>query len=127
MGLGITSVLGEWLCLQREMRDIVIGGPHLLSNPASADRRMRPTARWAKGSVVHHATCAAAGGSAGRRRGAASGGGSTEMVSLRSNSLPSPASTPRAITVSAFQAPKLPGNITGTRSSSIASGGALPV
>jgi Integral membrane protein S linking to the trans Golgi network len=26
VGLGITSVLGEWLCLQREMRDIVIGG-----------------------------------------------------------------------------------------------------
>ena len=26
VGVGITSVLGEWLCLQREMRDIVIGG-----------------------------------------------------------------------------------------------------
>jgi Integral membrane protein S linking to the trans Golgi network len=44
VGLGITSVLGEWLCLQREMRDIVIGGPRLPAHPAPADRRMRPSA-----------------------------------------------------------------------------------
>ena len=51
VGLGITSVLGEWLCLQREMRDIVIGGPHMPADPASADRRMRPTVRWVEGQM----------------------------------------------------------------------------
>lgn len=44
VGLGITSVLGEWLCLQREMRDIVIGGARLPAHPDPADRRMRPSA-----------------------------------------------------------------------------------
>lgn len=30
MGLAITAVLGEWLCLQREMRDIVVGAMRML-------------------------------------------------------------------------------------------------
>lgn len=90
-GLAITAVLSEWLCLQREMRDIVVG-------------------------------------SGGRRRGGSSGS-TTEMVSLNRGSMPSPGVTPKAVTVtsSAFQALKLPGSITGTRSSSNPSGSTLPV
>lgn len=68
VGLVVVAVLGEWLCLQREMRDIPVG---------TGSRRKS---------------------------------GSTELVSLRTPSLPSPSVTPTAVTASSFQHfMKLPG------------------
>lgn len=122
IGLAITAVMGEWLCLQREMRDIPVGActvplavtehdcacssvqndklSHLFKAPACQSMRLMEC-------------CCQAAGSGSRRRGSG-----TEMVSLRSSGLPSPSVTPKAVTASSFQALKLPGSVSGTRSSS---------